>query len=79
MTFDFVIDLDTLVVRSSTDRYVTGAVWLAFGDREFPDRGWNDAPLSVLGSFGTAIENLRKRGEADFYFFEGPLFVKLLN
>jgi hypothetical protein len=78
VTFDFIIDLDTLVVRSATDKYVTGAVWLAFGDREFPDRGWNDAPLSVLGSFGAAIENVQRQGEADFYFFEGPLFVKLL-
>ncbi|MFE9747143.1 hypothetical protein ACFYOT_19755 [Saccharothrix saharensis] len=72
------IVLDSLEVGSRTPLAPSGRVWLELDGKNFPDYGWVDLPLSVVGSMKTAIESIRSGEEGDFYFFEGPYFVKLL-
>jgi hypothetical protein len=76
--FDFVIAFDSLTVSPKPPLYVTGRVWLKFDTNPFPEEGWTDIPLSVLGSFKSALEDVRQSGAVDFYFFEGSFFVKLI-
>ncbi|MFE0458578.1 hypothetical protein ACFW1A_04855 [Kitasatospora sp. NPDC058965] len=76
--FAVVVLPESLQVDSRSPLFVAGRVWLEIAGRAFPEAGWNDAPLSVLGSIGTAIRGALDRGEGDVYFFEGPYFTKLL-
>ncbi|MFB6833217.1 MULTISPECIES: hypothetical protein [Streptomyces] len=76
--FEIEIDVDSLKVDSVDPVFVAGEVRVAWNGQVFPHAAWTDAPLSVIGSLGTAIEQIRAgRAEADMYFFEGPYFVKL--
>ncbi|MET8971411.1 hypothetical protein [Streptomyces hydrogenans] len=76
--FEIEIDVDSLKVDSVDPVFVAGGVRLEWNGQVFPHRAWTDAPLSVIGSLGAAIEHIRAgRAEADVYFFEGPYFVKL--
>ena len=57
---------------------VSGGIWLEIGEAVFPGVSWADEPMSVLGSFKEALTLLLGgEEEADFYFFEGPYYVKL--
>jgi hypothetical protein len=50
-----------------------GRIWLMIGGESFPGENWTDTPLSVLGSFKTALAMLAAGGgEADSSFFDGP-------
>ncbi|MFJ6409709.1 hypothetical protein ACIQK9_29750 [Streptomyces hydrogenans] len=76
--FAIEIDVDSLKVDSVDPVFVAGKVRVVWNGQDFPHAVWTDAPLSVIGSLGTAIEHIRGgRTEADVYFFEGPYFVKL--
>jgi hypothetical protein len=57
--------------------FVSGEVWVTVGGHEFPAEKWVDAPISVVGTLGTAVEAARREEPYDMYFFEGPYFVKL--
>jgi hypothetical protein len=74
------VDRDSLKLDRLSPLFVGGRVWLQAGNTAFPCHGWTDSPLSVIGSMGTAIDRVRsgEEEESDFYFFDGPYFVKLL-
>lgn len=71
------LGLDSLKVSSIPPLFVSGSIWLEMGGRSFPAYDWTDTVLSVVGSLGTAIRSARSGETADFYFFDGPYFVKL--
>jgi len=74
--FHIEIAPELLMVDSRSPLFVSGSVWLQMGEKEFPARGWTDAPLSVLGSLGAAIIEVQESGVSDAYFFDGPYFVR---
>ncbi|MGW0003765.1 hypothetical protein ACWDT6_07980 [Nocardia grenadensis] len=78
--FELNVPVHELSVDSREPRlYVSGRVWLTIDGYDFPERDWSDNVLSFLGSLRHAIENARNGGEeADFYFWEGSYFVKLV-
>lgn len=78
-TFGIKILPGSLQVDSRVPLFVAGRVWLELAGKPFPVAEWSDAPLSVIGSLGTAISRVPRWGSADFYFFEGPYFVKLVK
>ncbi len=69
--------LDSLEVSPKSPLFVSGSIWLELGGRSFPEYDWSDMVLSVVGSLGDAIRSARAGETADFYFFEGPFFVKI--
>jgi hypothetical protein len=78
MMIDIVNNLGALKVDSRKPLFVAGRVWLDIEGVAFPSEGWSDAPLSVLGSFSSALSHAAEVGEGDLYFFDGPFFVKFL-
>ncbi|MER7757652.1 hypothetical protein [Kitasatospora sp. NPDC097643] len=76
--FAVVVLPESLQVDSRSPLFVAGRVWLEIAGHAFPETGWSDSPLSVLGSMGTAIHHALDDGEGDVYFFEGPYFMKVL-
>ncbi|MEV0297743.1 hypothetical protein [Nocardia sp. NPDC050710] len=77
--FELNIPSEHLAVDSRRPQlYVSGRVWITIDGYDFPEHGWTDDPLPVLGSLRTAIGYARSGEEADFYFWEGNYFVKLV-
>ncbi|MET9030982.1 hypothetical protein ABZW96_36060 [Nocardia sp. NPDC004168] len=78
----FVINIpfDGLEVDArSPQLYVSGKTWITLDGYDFPANGWFDSPLSFLGSLRHAIARAADgEDEADFYFWEGSYFVKLV-
>ncbi|MFI1386342.1 hypothetical protein [Embleya sp. NPDC020886] len=76
--FDVQLIPGRLKIDSRDPLFVDGPVWLTLDGREFPNSGWTDAVLSVLGSMGAAVAAALDGKVWDFYFFEGSYFVKLI-
>ncbi|KUL30961.1 hypothetical protein ADL15_23725 [Actinoplanes awajinensis subsp. mycoplanecinus] len=68
--------------RTPADDLVSSRVWITVDGVAFPDAGWWDLPLSVIGSALAAYAELRDGGfqedlpediaQASSYFFDGP-------
>jgi len=73
--FEIVIDPDSLRVRTST----TGTIYVRAGSIFFPEIGWNDFPLVILGWWTAALIRLLE-GQSDqeeWEFMDGPYLVRL--
>lgn len=71
-------EISDLRVDSLVPVFVSGMAWFDFDGFSFPGCQWTDAPLSVLGSFGSALSDLTGgASEVDIYFFEGPYYLKV--
>ncbi|MEU0156583.1 hypothetical protein [Micromonospora fulviviridis] len=72
--------MDSLQVDARDPQlYLHGQIWVTIDGYDFPERNWTDSPLSFLGSFRAAIRKAVVTGEeADFYFWEGAYFVKIV-
>jgi hypothetical protein len=75
--FDIIIPIETLKVDSRRPLFVAGRAWIELDGADFPRANWSDSPLSVLGSLSAAISTVRQKEVGDFYFFDGPYFVKI--
>ena len=67
------VDLTSLA-RSSRGS-VTGPIWLAESEAgvAFPEVGWSDFPILLLGAWIPALRGVLTRGEtAECHFMEGP-------
>lgn len=71
------VEPDTLAIASSG--LVTGVLSLRGEDASFPDDGWNDAPVVVLGWWLEALAPLQAGGTATVrcQFMEGPFFFEV--
>lgn len=79
LMFKLNIPIEDLRVDSRRPQlYLNGRVWITIDGYDFPTHGWFDSPLSFLGSLRAALGNARRGEEADFYFWEGSYFVKLV-
>ncbi|MFG3714377.1 hypothetical protein ACIBTZ_31655 [Micromonospora sp. NPDC049460] len=73
------IPLDSLRVDArAPELHLHGQTWITIDGHDFPERHWADSPLSFLGSLRAAIREAAGGEEADFYFWEGAYFVKLV-
>ena len=72
------IDLQTFQ-QSREGGNVTGVIFLELRDAAFPERGWSDFPVIVLGWWADALLQLEvpTRREAKWLFMDGPHGVTL--
>jgi hypothetical protein len=77
MPFTIEVVPHSFTVDSVEPVFVSGEVWVTVGGHAFPGERWVDAPISVVGTLGSAAEAIRGGEPVDMYFFEGPYFVKL--
>lgn len=75
--FSVTVVASSLSVDSRMPLFVARKVCLTISRADFPEIDWIDAPLSVLGSMGTAVRDYLVDGTGDMYFFEGPYLVRL--
>ena len=74
---ELVVEPDRL--RRAASGAVTGPIHFAVGDGCFPEEGWSDFPVAILGWWLEAIGRLEKgvsRTE-DLDFMDGPCLVRV--
>ena len=62
--------------RSSFDS-ITGVLFVAADAQAFPEHGWSDFPVVVLGWWLEALQQLAATGEATFSFMDGPYEIRI--
>ena len=70
------ICIDALEVFSS--RSVTGGVWFEVGGRSFPEVGWNDFPVVLVGWWIAEFLKIGAGGGCRLCFMDGPFMVEVL-
>jgi hypothetical protein len=73
-----VVDLQTFS-QSSPNGNVTGVIFLELQEGEFPERGWSDFPVIILGWWTDELLQLAmpKRRQVHWRFMDGPFCVTL--
>jgi hypothetical protein len=72
------LDLQTFQ-QSRPNGNVTGVIYLELESGEFPERGWSDFPVIILGWWTEAFLQLEadNRGEVQWRFMDGPYTATL--
>ena len=72
-TSTFQIQLNTDAFERSASGSIVGPVWVTLGDAQYPELGWSDFPVVVLGWWLDELASLSHRSEsAVFRFMDGP-------
>lgn len=72
-----VVDETTLEI--SNRKSITGEIYLQFGDSFFPELKWNDFVVAILAWWNKSIRLLEASSvgaSQDFYFMDGPFYVR---
>ncbi|MFN8040374.1 MAG: hypothetical protein U0Q07_14275 [Acidimicrobiales bacterium] len=73
--------VDVAGLRRSAGRGITAAIWLEAGEERFPETGWNDFAVVILGWWLAELRALpaRKspRATARLEFMDGPFEVEI--
>ncbi|MCK7625112.1 hypothetical protein MUU72_18685 [Streptomyces sp. RS10V-4] len=65
-------------VAAGEPRQLSGRIWFTLAGTDFPEAGWSDAPLPVLGSLCEAVARAGRGEPGEVYFCEGPYYVRLV-
>jgi hypothetical protein len=69
------IELTLNAVERRRSGTIVGPIWIANGalGAAFPEVGWSDFPVAILGAWLPAFRRLADRGQAaECYFMDGP-------
>ncbi len=75
----FAVEIDEESIEKSANGSITGSIWLQMDDAAFPEQGWNDFVVVILGWWtneaAALIAGTKTRGE--LMFMDGPLSVAI--
>lgn len=75
----FAVEIDEESIERSEKGSITGSIWLKMDDTAFPEQGWNDFIVVVLGWWtneaAALIAGTKRRGE--LVFMDGPFSVEV--
>lgn len=73
------VKTDTSSLGRSTNQSITGVVFFDFGIYRFPEKGWNDVIVVVLGWWLSSLENIvvGRSDRGEFRFMDGPLYIRI--
>lgn len=75
----FAVEIDQESIEKSENGSITGSLWLQMDETAFPEQGWNDFVVVVLGWWtneaAALIAGTKRRGE--FMFMDGPFSVDI--
>ena len=76
---DFTLIFDDSCLRRSTFGSITAPLYFEFGDYQFPEAGWSDFPVVILGWWLESYSKFLKgwQDTAEFQFMDGPMLVRL--
>jgi hypothetical protein len=74
MTHQLTIEVEPSTLRRSSKGVVTGAIWVRCNGIEFPEKGWNDFVIRVLGMWcesAMLLNSQHMKRPVDFPFMDG--------
>jgi hypothetical protein len=75
----FAVEIDQELIEKSESGSITGSIWLQTDDVAFPEQGWNDFVVVILGWWtneaAALVAGTKKRGE--LMFMDGPMSVAI--
>jgi hypothetical protein len=75
----FAVEIDPATIEKADSGSITGFIWLQMDDDAFPEQGWNDCVVVVLGWWtneaAALVAGTKTRGE--LLFMDGPFSVAI--
>lgn len=74
---DFQVIVKPSTFEVSQSSALTGQIWMQLGDEAFPEAGWNDLALVIVGWWCQAVSGLPAKtgSECDLRFMDGAFLV----
>ena len=74
---EFLVHIDTESFQARGERPVIGKIWVELDGHAFPEQGWWDFPIVILGWWMRAAAELNGRHQrAEFVIMDGPYRVE---
>lgn len=66
---------------TGSSRSVVGPIWVRVAGTDFPEPGWPDFPVALLGGWLTTLSELERigPGPAMLHFMDGPYAIEIIR
>lgn len=73
--------IETETIEMSYSGVITGIIYFDFGDKKFPEIGWNDFVVVILGWWLEGVKKILKNfsENEELDFMDGPLLINLIK